>query len=164
MDGVKCVDLVSLAPLSGKDLLGQLHDPSGYGDPWSNYCDSKAANVLFTQSLARKVGGAGVRSLAYHPGVMYTDLWRGGTSGGAVEQGSLIRTLCAPCIKHPLVSGGGSAALAAPLPSCYPCRGPLATVCCGDGGGYYQQLLCCMVIPVRAHPTMYNTASKLPLT
>ena len=44
---------------------------------WDEYCDSKLANVLFVQALQRRLGRRGVRAVAYHPGVLLTDLWRG---------------------------------------------------------------------------------------
>jgi NAD(P)-dependent dehydrogenase (short-subunit alcohol dehydrogenase family) len=40
------------------------------------YAVSKLANVLFTQELARRTAGTGVRSYALHPGVVASDIWR----------------------------------------------------------------------------------------
>ncbi len=42
------------------------------------YAVSKLSNVLFTQELARRLGGAGggVSSYALHPGVVASDIWR----------------------------------------------------------------------------------------
>ena len=43
-------------------------DPSDYA-PWGNYALSKAANVLFTKELQRRMDAAGVRgsAVALHP-------------------------------------------------------------------------------------------------
>jgi NAD(P)-dependent dehydrogenase (short-subunit alcohol dehydrogenase family) len=40
------------------------------------YAVSKLANVLFTNELARRLGGSGVRSYAVHPGTVASDAWR----------------------------------------------------------------------------------------
>lgn len=40
------------------------------------YALSKLANVLFTREAARRLGAAGVRSYAVHPGVVATEVWR----------------------------------------------------------------------------------------
>ena len=40
------------------------------------YAVSKLGNVLFTQELARRTEGTGVRSYALHPGVVASDIWR----------------------------------------------------------------------------------------
>ena len=40
------------------------------------YAVSKLANVLFSQELARRTAGTGVRAYALHPGVVASDIWR----------------------------------------------------------------------------------------
>jgi retinol dehydrogenase 12 len=40
------------------------------------YAVSKLCNVLFSQELARRTTGLGVRSYALHPGVVASDIWR----------------------------------------------------------------------------------------
>jgi retinol dehydrogenase 12 len=40
------------------------------------YAVSKLCNVLFSQELARRMTGLGVRSYALHPGVVASDIWR----------------------------------------------------------------------------------------
>jgi retinol dehydrogenase 12 len=40
------------------------------------YAVSKLANVLFSQELARRTAGTGVRTYALHPGVVASDIWR----------------------------------------------------------------------------------------
>ena len=45
---------------------------TGLGD----YAVSKLCNVLFSQELARRTAGTGVRAYALHPGVVASDIWR----------------------------------------------------------------------------------------
>ncbi len=45
-------------------------------DKWLAYGQSKTANVLFAVELDRRLGGAGVRAYALHPGVIATELAR----------------------------------------------------------------------------------------
>lgn len=45
------------------------------------YCQSKLANVLFTNELDRRLAGTGVTANAVHPGVVATGIWRGAGSG-----------------------------------------------------------------------------------
>jgi retinol dehydrogenase-12 len=40
------------------------------------YAVSKLCNVLFSQELARRIGGNGVTTYALHPGVVASDIWR----------------------------------------------------------------------------------------
>ena len=138
---------------------------------WEEYCDSKLANVLFVQALQRRVGKRGVRAVAYHPGVLLTDLWRGpGDQATEATLRRIARVACSCAVKHPLVSGAGAAALANPRSEqcccCTPAfltprehmRGCCAALLCGDGGGYYQQCCCCTLLPVRPRPDALGTA------
>ena len=127
--------------------------PAGAG--WSQYCDSKAANVAFTFGIARKYGAV-LRAMAYHPGVMATDLWShngggdggdggggGGGGGGGVDDLDestsdclgVTRLGCALFVKHPAISGAGAAALAAPRCGWTDCRDApdCCTCCCSSG-------------------------------
>jgi NAD(P)-dependent dehydrogenase (short-subunit alcohol dehydrogenase family) len=45
-------------------------------DKWEAYGQSKTANVLFAVELDRRLGGAGVRAFAVHPGMIVTELGR----------------------------------------------------------------------------------------
>jgi retinol dehydrogenase-12 len=127
---------------SGGSGDGSGNDGARRPSSWEEYCDSKAANVLFVQALQRRVGRFGVQAVAYHPGVMATDLWR---------SHRLPCEACACCAKHPHVSGGGAAALA--NPRCCRLRSPAAAVLCGEGG-YYQQACCMTLFPVRPRPAV----------
>jgi NAD(P)-dependent dehydrogenase (short-subunit alcohol dehydrogenase family) len=43
---------------------------------WTEYADSKLANMLFARELARRVEGRGIAVYALHPGVIASQLWR----------------------------------------------------------------------------------------
>ncbi|KAI9036609.1 short-chain dehydrogenase [Aspergillus affinis] len=45
-------------------------------DPWLGYAQAKTANMLFSVSLARKLGKVGLVSVSLHPGVINTNLLR----------------------------------------------------------------------------------------
>lgn len=53
-----------------------LNGEKSYG-AWRAYNQSKLANLLFSNELARRLTGAGVTSNALHPGVVKTDFGRG---------------------------------------------------------------------------------------
>ncbi|RAH59713.1 short-chain dehydrogenase [Aspergillus piperis CBS 112811] len=46
-------------------------------DPWLAYGQSKSANMLFSVSLAQKLGSKGLTSVSLHPGTINTNLMRG---------------------------------------------------------------------------------------
>ncbi|PWY84276.1 short-chain dehydrogenase [Aspergillus eucalypticola CBS 122712] len=46
-------------------------------DPWLAYGQSKSANMLFSMSLAQKLGSKGLTSVSLHPGTIETNLARG---------------------------------------------------------------------------------------
>eukprot|EP00035_Acanthoeca_spectabilis_P007399 m.136321 g.136321 ORF g.136321 m.136321 type:complete len:460 (-) comp13936_c0_seq2:158-1537(-) len=125
-------------------------------DEWAEYSDSKAANIVFTRALARRYGRRGIRAMAYHPGVMLTELWRDSHTHESVSF-AFGRALCALCVKHPCVSGSGLAGLVAPR-GCYPHNS-----CCiaGTGGGYYQQCCCLCTVPVRSIQSPLATEDAL---
>ena len=50
--------------------------------PMPAYCQSKLANVLFTNELARQTAGSGVTATSLHPGVVRTRIWQG--AGGVL--------------------------------------------------------------------------------
>jgi NAD(P)-dependent dehydrogenase (short-subunit alcohol dehydrogenase family) len=47
----------------------------GYS-PWANYGQSKLANVLFANELAKRLSGTGKTANSLHPGVIHTNLAR----------------------------------------------------------------------------------------
>jgi len=78
------------------------------------YCVSKLSNVLFSQELARRTAGTGVRSYALHPGVVDSDVWQKAPhlAGWAsrqdlltVEQGAATSVYCATSAEVAGMSG-----------------------------------------------------------
>lgn len=53
-----------------------LRKPTQTALGFREYSVSKLCNVLFTQELARRIEGTGVRAYALHPGVVASDIWR----------------------------------------------------------------------------------------
>jgi len=45
-------------------------------NPWANYGQSKLANLLFANQLAKRLGGTGKTANSLHPGVIHTNLAR----------------------------------------------------------------------------------------
>ncbi|KAF2122496.1 hypothetical protein BDV96DRAFT_482071 [Lophiotrema nucula] len=60
---------------------------------WEAYGQSKAANILFTKSLATKLGGKGVKAYSLHPGVAGTNLAELGDPLGTGEGGFKFKTV-----------------------------------------------------------------------
>ncbi|XP_046443813.1 retinol dehydrogenase 12-like [Daphnia pulex] len=71
----RIVNLSSLAHTRGKIYFDDLMLAKNY-TPVRAYCQSKLANVLFTQELARRLEGTGVSVFAVHPGAVQTELAR----------------------------------------------------------------------------------------
>ena len=70
----KLVSLLSLSPWAWNMAdVGQ--DGKCY-DKWQAYGQSKTANMLFTVSLAEKLGGKGVESFSLYPGRIVTGIGR----------------------------------------------------------------------------------------
>ena len=64
------------APSSVMPVLDDLQGERKFGAIWS-FGASKAADLLFTYALARKLEGRGVAVNAYHPGIVRTNLVHG---------------------------------------------------------------------------------------
>ncbi len=73
----RVVHVASIAHATA-DLGTFLSDQPRKADEWAVYCASKAANVVFAWELARRLRASapGVVSVAVHPGVLRTRLWR----------------------------------------------------------------------------------------
>ena len=67
----RVVNVASAAHLGGHIDFDDLMGEKGYGG-WKAYAQSKLANVLFTQELARRLGADGVSANSLHPGVVAT--------------------------------------------------------------------------------------------
>jgi len=82
--GSRVVTVSALAALLiGEVDLEDLMNSKGYSHPWfppiatyRRYANSKLANILFTQELARRLEGTGVNAYSLHPGVIQTELTR----------------------------------------------------------------------------------------
>lgn len=75
----RIVHLASLAHLRGRIFLDDLNAERSY-NPWARYQQSKLAMLLFAQALQRHsdAGGWGIASVAAHPGLAATNLFRRG--------------------------------------------------------------------------------------
>lgn len=76
-----------VTPDSMQEALQANLDPSYAAGGWGNYGLSKAANVLFTLELQKRIDAAGLKgsAVALHPGLVQTDLSRyivGGVDAG----------------------------------------------------------------------------------
>jgi len=67
----------------GEIDLDDLMNAAGYSHPWyppfatyRRYANSKLANILFSQELARRLEGSGVAAYSLHPGGMPTEILR----------------------------------------------------------------------------------------
>lgn len=58
-----------------KDFLDDINWEKRRYFVFKAYCDSKLANVLFSQKLARELEGTGVVSNCFHPGRVATNIW-----------------------------------------------------------------------------------------
>jgi NAD(P)-dependent dehydrogenase (short-subunit alcohol dehydrogenase family) len=88
-DAARVVNVSSMAHNNGRVDLNDLSFAKRY-DGYGAYSASKAANVLFTHALARRLEGTRVTTHALHPGVISTKLLhKGFGAGGAkVESGA----------------------------------------------------------------------------
>ncbi len=75
--GSRVVNVSSLAHVQGRIDFDDPHAENSYS-PFGRYCTSKAANLLFTFELARRLSthGFDVTSVACHPGLADTELSR----------------------------------------------------------------------------------------
>jgi NAD(P)-dependent dehydrogenase (short-subunit alcohol dehydrogenase family) len=69
----RIVNVSSGAHLSGHLAFADLQSERGYSG-WRAYCQSKLANVLFTDELAHRAADMGVRANCLHPGTVQTGL------------------------------------------------------------------------------------------
>ena len=72
----RVVNVSSRAHWSGRIDFDDLQSENHYSG-WACYANSKLANVLFTNELARRLQGTGVTANSLHPGVVATGLFNG---------------------------------------------------------------------------------------
>lgn len=87
----RIVNTASEAHRNGPIKWDDLQFERGYND-WLAYCQSKAANILFTRELARRLEGSDVTANAVHPGFVRTGFSTGsglGAFGHLMELGAL---------------------------------------------------------------------------
>eukprot|EP01089_Gocevia_fonbrunei_P020854 TRINITY_DN7863_c0_g1_i1.p1 TRINITY_DN7863_c0_g1~~TRINITY_DN7863_c0_g1_i1.p1 ORF type:complete len:252 (-),score=39.38 TRINITY_DN7863_c0_g1_i1:18-773(-) len=110
---------------------------SSHYDPWSAYCTSKLANILFTYELQRRLSFVypNITTHAVHPGVIRSNLWN------SEEYMHIIKLLC--ICKCPS-DGGRSVVYAATKDST------------GTNGGEYYAPTCCFTSAVGSGLNSYN--------
>ncbi len=76
-DGGRVVTVSSIAQTRGRIHWDDMELSEGFSG-FTAYCQSKLANVMFANALARRVKARGITSNSLHPGVIDTKLLRGG--------------------------------------------------------------------------------------
>jgi NAD(P)-dependent dehydrogenase (short-subunit alcohol dehydrogenase family) len=71
----RIINVSSAAHKGGKINFDDLQGKTRYSG-WRAYQQSKLANILFTQELARQLSGTGVTANALHPGFVNTKIFR----------------------------------------------------------------------------------------
>ena len=75
--GARIVNVSSDSHFSAKGIdYEAVRRPTATTTGLREYGVSKLCNVLFTQELARRLGGTDVTTYALHPGVIASDIWR----------------------------------------------------------------------------------------
>jgi NAD(P)-dependent dehydrogenase (short-subunit alcohol dehydrogenase family) len=122
--GSRVVTVSSVAHRRGVSDLDTLESGQGY-EPGAAYDRSKLANLLFAYELHHRLHAAGAEtiSLAAHPGIVRTDLWR--------TSSRLERALLAPALR-PLTFWLAQNAEQGALPGLRAALDPDA-----NGGDYY---------------------------
>ncbi|PWA00948.1 hypothetical protein BB558_002972 [Smittium angustum] len=88
----RIINLSSMAHVSGDFDKEKILDESKY-QKVGNYGISKLANIMFTNSLAKKLEGTGVTANSVHPGTVYTKLQRHIPGYSSSIQQSVTRAL-----------------------------------------------------------------------
>ena len=92
-DDARVINTASDAYRSGHLDLDDVDGTRGQVPIRKAYPASKLATVLFTRELARRVAGTGVTTVAFHPGVISTDLGRDSPVIGRAMTSRLARLL-----------------------------------------------------------------------
>ncbi|PWA03411.1 hypothetical protein BB558_000426 [Smittium angustum] len=88
----RIINVSSMAHASGDFNKEKILDKSKY-QKVGNYGISKLANIMFTNSLAKKLEGTGVTANSLHPGTVYTKLQRHIPGSSSSIQQSVTRAL-----------------------------------------------------------------------
>ena len=72
----RIINLASEAQKMGRINLGDLNAEKSFSS-FGSYCQSKLANVIFTQELARRIKSKSISVFAVHPGVVKTQFGAG---------------------------------------------------------------------------------------
>ncbi|XP_062133064.1 retinol dehydrogenase 13-like [Drosophila sulfurigaster albostrigata] len=96
----RIVVVSSLAHTRGEINIGDLNSELSY-DEGKAYSQSKLANVLFTQELAKRLDGTGVTVNALHPGIVDTELFRHMGFFTNFFAGLFVKPLFWPFVKTP---------------------------------------------------------------
>lgn len=85
----RIVHVSSMTHTSGVMDFDNLNSERSFS-PYSAYCLSKLANVLFSNELANRLNGSGITSNSLHPGVIGTKLLRAGfkIQGDTIKKGA----------------------------------------------------------------------------
>lgn len=118
----RTVQLASLAHLNGRIAIDDVNAERSY-NPWRRYQMSKLAMLMFAIELQRRstAGGWGITSLAAHPGLAATDLFRTDASPSLYKR---LRTGIIEMLCQPAAAGAWPTLMAATAPE-------------GTPGGYY---------------------------
>lgn len=87
----RIITVSSIAHQSGRIELNDL-TLARHFDGYTAYANSKLANILFTQALARRLAGTAVTANSLHPGVIDTKLLRSGFGIGGARVADGART------------------------------------------------------------------------
>jgi NAD(P)-dependent dehydrogenase (short-subunit alcohol dehydrogenase family) len=118
----RVVQLASLAHLAGRIFIDDINADRDY-NPWNRYQMSKLAMLMFAIELQRHstAGGWGVLSVASHPGLASTDLFRTGDNPTLYHR---LRTAVISLFCQSAAAGAWPSVMAAAAPDVVP-------------GGYY---------------------------
>lgn len=116
----RLVTVSSLAHRSGQMHFDDLQSERRYS-PWSAYCQSKLANLLFAFEFQRRseAEGWGILSAAAHPGYARTELIANGPGRSNPLQ-NLLATLLRPTMSHSSAAGAQPTLVAATSPAVDP--------------------------------------------
>ncbi|XP_050510074.1 retinol dehydrogenase 13-like [Diabrotica virgifera virgifera] len=96
----RIINVSSVAHKRGEINKEDLNSDKSY-DPSNAYAQSKLANILFTNELAKRLEGTGVTANSVHPGIVDTELTRHMSFFSSWISSILLKPLMWPFIKSP---------------------------------------------------------------